>query len=63
MRATCLKLLVLVQDLNCIDKNSRYQVYYRVLLKLFHPYNRGKVDPFNGMIKVEQFPINTVQNR
>ena len=63
MRAACLELLVLVQDLNCIDENGRYWVYYKVLLELFHLYNGGKVDPFNKMIKVERFPINIVQNR
>ena len=53
MWAAYLKLLVLVQDLNHTDKNGRYQVYYRVLLKLFRLCNRGKVDPFNKIIKVE----------
>ena len=63
MQATYLKLLVLVQDLNYTDENSRYWVYYRVLLKLFRLYNGGKVDPFNKIIKVEQFPTNIMQNR
>ena len=63
MQAAYLKLLVSVQDLNYINKNNRYQVYYKALLELFRPYNRGKVDPFNRIIKVEQFPINTVLNR
>ena len=60
MQAAYLKLLVSVQDLNYINKNNRYQVYYKALLKLFRPYTRDKVDPFNRIIKVERFPTNIV---
>ena len=62
-QTACLELLVLIQDLNHINENGRYQVYHGALFKLFCLCNGGKVDPFNKIIKVEQFPINTAQNR
>ena len=62
-RAARLELLLSVQDLNRTDENGKYREYSGALLELFRPCDRGRVDPLNRMIKVESFPMNTVQNR